>query len=218
MINDNILSLIVYEHVERLGAFASLAQVDGRENDISIAYEALRDAALLAIADPVNYSERLVDYIGLVVLGNPDSLLPAFLSEIELVELDSKIQLATASILVSGYAVLLLDQTYASRPDAVRARSVLSLMVDYYAEAIGDKLGFSILSEFLMLTGNVSEELSRIAASQVPLVCVEVGVALPSTLLAYRLYEDPERAFELTSRNKVATPAYMPVKFEALSS
>jgi prophage DNA circulation protein len=50
------------------------------------------------------------------------------------------------------------------------------------------------------------------------LVRVETGVSMSAVRLAYDLYGDPARARELTARNGVATPVFMPVVFEAVSA
>lgn len=215
---DSDLVLTIYEQVNRLGGLSTLAKLDDRENEIVSAYESLEGAALFSVADPQAYSAALSDYISLVILGDVPALMPVILSEIERTKMDSEVEIVTAAILIGGYAVLLLDNAYPSREDAVKARSILSTLVDVHAETIGDSLGFEVLEAFLTLTGSASEELSRIATNQIPLIRVETGIEMPSTLLAYRLYEDPDRAVELIERNKVATPAYMPVSFEALSA
>ena len=215
---DSDLVLTIYEQVNRLGGLSTLAKLDDRENEMVSAYESLEGAALFSVADSQAYSTALSDYISLVILGDVPALMPAILSEIERPKMDSEVEIVTAAILIGGYAVLLLDNAYPSREDAVRARSILSALVDVHAEIIGDSLGFEVLESFLTLTGSASEELSRIATNQIPLIRVETGIEMPSTLLAYKLYEDPDRAVELIERNKVATPAYMPVSFEALSA
>ena len=215
---DSDLVLTIYEQVNRLGGLSTLAKLGERENEMVSAYESLEGVALFSVADPQAYSAALSDYISLVILGDVSALMPAILSEIERTKMDSEVEIVTAAILIGGYAVLLLDNAYPSREDAVRARSILSVLVDVHAEIIGDSLGFEVLESFLTLTGSASEELSRIATNQIPLIRVETGIEMPSTLLAYKLYEDPDRAVELIERNKVATPAYMPVSFEALSA
>jgi prophage DNA circulation protein len=59
---------------------------------------------------------------------------------------------------------------------------------------------------------------SNIAADAVPLVRVETGVSLPSSVLAYKLYGDATRAEGLVDIARSMTPMLMPSVFEALES
>lgn len=56
------------------------------------------------------------------------------------------------------------------------------------------------------------------AADAVPVVRVETGISLPSTVLAYQLYGDAKRAEGLVDIARVGAPMLMPVAFEALES
>lgn len=59
---------------------------------------------------------------------------------------------------------------------------------------------------------------SDIAADLVPVVRVETGISLPSSVLAYKLYGDATRAGNLVDIAGSATPMLMPVGFDALES
>ncbi len=59
---------------------------------------------------------------------------------------------------------------------------------------------------------------SEQAANAVPIVRVETGVSLPSSVLAYQLYGDATRAQSLVDIARSATPMIMPVAFEAPES
>ena len=106
---------------------------------------------------------------------------------------------------------------YPSRPDAQTARTVVSKLGDGLYGAVGATFGADALGWLASLVGETAQAVSRIAASRAPLVRVEVGVSLPSSLLAYDLYGDPRRGTELVARNRVGTPFVMPVAFEALA-
>ncbi len=56
------------------------------------------------------------------------------------------------------------------------------------------------------------------AADAVPVVRVETGISLPSTVIAYQAYGDAKRAESLVDIARVGTPMLMPVSFEALES
>ncbi len=53
--------------------------------------------------------------------------------------------------------------------------------------------------------------LSDIAANAVPMVRVETGISLPSSVLAYRLYGDAGRAEGLCGVARSLTPMLMPI-------
>ena len=212
------LSEAFVARARRMEVLRQLANLDHRANDLDLAYEALVEKSYTALADMKGYHTALAGFLLLIMLGDADRLVPELRREIERGEVLHRLQIAEAMLMVSAYGVLLLAQSYAGRPEAVRARSTLTAMVDAIAESIGDELGYQVMSEFLEHTGNVSQDLSLIVASQVPLVQVEVGIPLPSTLLGWKLYQKPERAGELLERNGIATPAYMPTSFQALSA
>lgn len=107
-----------------------------------------------------------------------------------------------------------------SRPQARNARQVV--------QAKGER-ALSVLSElgpaYVDLYASVSRLLetsirivSDRAADAVPVVRVETGISLPSTVLAYQLYGDAKRAEGMVDIARVGTPMLMPVAFEALES
>nr|WP_295465193.1 hypothetical protein [Mesorhizobium sp.] len=106
---------------------------------------------------------------------------------------------------------------YPAQPDAVAARMALSMSAQSAYPAIGDVLGHDALDFVVRLVGQTVIELSTIAARRSPLVRVETGISLPSSLLAWDLYGDPERGGEIMGRNRSATPMLMPVTMQALA-
>jgi hypothetical protein len=124
---------------------------------------------------------------------------------------------ALAAVLAGAYCACLIRTDYPAQPDAAAARDLVRVLARRIGEPLGDALGFVAADAFDLMTGQTAVELSRIAASRAPLVRVETGISLPSTLLAWELYEDPERAGELVERNRVSTPMLMPVAIEALA-
>jgi len=59
---------------------------------------------------------------------------------------------------------------------------------------------------------------SDLAADAIPIVKVQTGISLPSTVLAYQLYGDAARAADLVDIANSATPMVMPTTFDALAS
>lgn len=123
-----------------------------------------------------------------------------------------------AAVMFAAETIRVLAATpYEARSDAIAARRRMSETADAVIPLYG-ALGDTIVSAFNELWGTAADYLSRSIATLAPVVLVEAPKALPSTLLAYRLYGDTTRASELVSRNKVATPLLMPTLFEASSS
>ena len=115
-------------------------------------------------------------------------------------------------------ALAMVRGSYAAQSDAVAARDALSIKAQSAYGPIGDAFGYDVLDFVVRLIGQASIELSRIAANRSPLVRVEAGVSLPSSLLAYDLYGDPSRGAEIVKRNRSGTPMLMPAVFEALGT
>lgn len=118
--------------------------------------------------------------------------------------------------LVACFAVVRAD--YAARQDAQAARAALSARADAVIDDAGVAFGADLHAWLVRLAGETVVQISALAASRAPLVRVETGLSLPSSLLAYDLYGDPERGAELVARNRAATPLVMPIALEALGS
>jgi hypothetical protein len=106
---------------------------------------------------------------------------------------------------------------WVSRPSARRARQMLIDMADS-AYAVTSGLGPDLHSWLIALSGVAIRLISEISADMTPVVTVQSGVSLPSTVLAYRLYGDARRASGLVDLAGAGTPFIMPVEFEALAS
>ena len=110
-----------------------------------------------------------------------------------------------------------LRQDYPSRQDAVAARQRIAERADS-AYRVAGELSADLLDWLLRLAGETVRALSAIAADRAPLVRVETGISLPSSVLAWGLYGDPARGEEIVNRNRAGTPLVMPVIVEALAS
>lgn len=120
------------------------------------------------------------------------------------------------ALVVACFAAVRAD--YGARQDAQAARSALAVRAGGVFDAAGEAFGADMLSFLVRLSGEAAVQISALAASRAPLVRVETGLSLPSSLLAYDLYGDPERGAELVARNRAATPLVMPVALEALAT
>jgi prophage DNA circulation protein len=123
---------------------------------------------------------------------------------------------AMASLIGSAAAMVTAGADYAARQDAVAARSSLADMADTAREAVAT-LGYAAAEWYGGLIGAALDAMSRDAANLKPLVRVETGLSLPSSLVAWKLYGDPARAGELVARNKVATACFMPAALTAVA-
>lgn len=119
------------------------------------------------------------------------------------------------ALVVSCFAAVRTD--YPARQDATSARSALRDRADASYPAMSE-IGSDLLDWIVRLVGESVLHLSAVAATRAPVVRVETGVSLPSTLLAFDLYADPSRAGELVERNRLGTPLVMPTRFEALAA
>lgn len=120
--------------------------------------------------------------------------------------------LAVAAIVIACFATIRAD--YPSRQDATAAREAMSTRAQALYPAL-DPAGAVVMDWCVRLVGETVTHLSAVAATRVPVVRVETGVPLPSTLVAWDLYGDASRAGEIVQRNRLATPMILPTAFEA---
>lgn len=125
-----------------------------------------------------------------------------------------------AILLAVGLSIAGGRASWISRPQARAARSRISTAGDA-ALAIVSAMGGAAVDLYLWLSRLVEISVrlvSQDAADAVPVVRVETGISLPSTVLAYQLYGDAARAERLVEIAGAATPMLMPVAFDALES
>lgn len=120
-----------------------------------------------------------------------------------------------AELVIQAFASVRLDLP--AQPDAVAARGALSERAGAAYAAIGEAFGHEALDFAVRLAGEAMAQLSRIAATRAPLVRVESGISLPSSLAAFDLYGDPGRGEEIAARNRCGTAMLLPARFVALA-
>jgi prophage DNA circulation protein len=101
------------------------------------------------------------------------------------------------------------------RRRATAARDRLAALSDAATMQAQDAVQLAFVQEF---AGSGARLLADRIATLAPIVRVETGVSLPSTVLAFRLYGDAARAGGLVAFGQSMTPFLMPVAFEALSA
>jgi prophage DNA circulation protein len=120
--------------------------------------------------------------------------------------------------LLAEVAVAVAEQSYGDRPTAQAAAGRLAALADASLERVAEQGGEEIWRAASEAVRQGIDHLGRGALDLKPVVLVESMRSLPSTVLAWRLYGDPERAEELVARNGVTTSLFMPTSFEALAS
>lgn len=125
------------------------------------------------------------------------------------------VRAAERMTMAAALAVAVVRVDHAARRDARAAREAFAATVAPVLETAG-AFSAEAWSWLASATGEAALALSRTGADRAPLVRVEIGVSLPSTVLAHRLYGDANRAAELVERNRVSTPVLMPTVLEAL--
>lgn len=105
---------------------------------------------------------------------------------------------------------------WSSRPAAriARAQLVTRAQEAYVFARTFDPALYAWLSGLVAVAVRL---VSQIAADATPIVRVESGVSLPSTVLAYQLYGDAGRAGAVVEFSGAGTPIVMPVAFDALA-
>lgn len=182
----------------------------------SAATEALNEAAAAVAADPAGFAVTLVIGWRRVALdAEPAALFSALPAELAAPG-EGAAGLAERAAMVGALSIAAMRRTYAARQDASRAREALRLAADGTLGAIGE-LGDEAFRWTAEITGEAARSLSRTAANRAPLARVETPISLSSIRAAFALYGDPNRAGEIVERNRVATPAFLPTAFEALT-
>lgn len=128
---------------------------------------------------------------------------------------------SAAGILVAfGLSVAAPRIVWISRPQARVARSRIASHGEAALAAVSAG-GAGMLDLYLYLSRIVEIAVMIVsdqAADAVPIVRVETGISLPSTVLAYHLYGDAARAQGVVDIARSTTPMLMPVGFEALET
>lgn len=170
-----------------------------------------------AIAEP---STQIDGFISLIDWSSGDSLPPipnTTLSRArEQENQDTLLALFRRSALAQ-LAVAVTEATYPSRRDAVAARMRIATLFNNELEGLRNGEQWEVLEALRELQGLTIEYLSKLIADLAPIIQVEAHNMMPSIYWAYRLYADAERADELSARNHIKHPSFMPTVFEAQS-
>lgn len=144
---------------------------------------------------------------------------PSSFDRLRLAQFDDVDTENAAVVLLSvGLAVAGGRSQWISRPQARMGRDRIAAAGDVALAAVS-AMGADSVDLYVWLSRliNIAVRLvSDQAADAVPIVRIETGISLSSTLLAYQLYGDAARAESLVEIAGVSTPMLMPSAFNAL--
>ena len=103
---------------------------------------------------------------------------------------------------------------FRTRQEAIQARATIVELFNAQIELFDED---EIVDVLLTVRDYAVRAVTMKMATLVPVLEISAGKSLPSLYWANRLYEDLYRSEELSDRNTVAYPAYMPTHFEALA-
>lgn len=123
------------------------------------------------------------------------------------------VQLLAAIAMAQAFA----DATYTRRIDAQKARGLMVATIDEVIRSLDPNLpgDHSGIEQVLAARNSASSTLVQIIADLKATVRMELQEPMPALYLAWRIYQDPERAQELAERNDAPHPFFMPSVFEA---
>lgn len=122
---------------------------------------------------------------------------------------------AVRALAIVAFAKSLTVTQFATRRQALQARADIVELTNQELQRTMDE---AVIGVLLDARDNAVRAISNLVVTIIPIVTIEAPITLPSLYWAARLYDDPTRALELSDRNDVSTPAFMPQKFEALAS
>ncbi|BCH20178.1 DNA circularization N-terminal domain-containing protein [Mesorhizobium sp. L-2-11] len=211
-------ALAVTSAASRMTAVADASEL--AEDKRPVVADAIATITRLA-AEPVAQASAIASAIVSTVGAIADTASPAEAVEAFAVAAvpagDDVFDLVSAAAFAAGFCQTLAAGDYLSRQDARRARDRISPVIDPVLDALSRGLDVSVNEWLSDIAATAASDLSAVAANRAPLVTVHTEVSLPATALAYALYGDAGRAGELARRNSVATPAAMPISFEAIA-
>lgn len=121
--------------------------------------------------------------------------------------------------MVRSFALMKLAQaisakTFLTRQDAIQARANVVELFNEQAQEFSEDL---IVNVIMQARDLCVQAISQKMTTIVPILTINAPLSMPSLYWAARLYDDPSRAEELSDRNDVENPAFMPSQFEALA-
>uniref|UniRef100_UPI00207B8011 hypothetical protein n=2 Tax=Acinetobacter soli TaxID=487316 RepID=UPI00207B8011 len=110
------------------------------------------------------------------------------------------------------------NREYVSYDDAYSTRTLICQLIDDELRIAGDQGLDNTYDSLLNLRTTVSQDLISRGADLATVEQIDAAASLPSLVWAQKLYQDSSRESELVKSANPIHPAFMPVKFKALSS
>ena len=145
-----------------------------------------------------------------------DLFYPTTNRRIQALDLDALTNLVREAS-ITEQARLLLDIDFYSRQEALSARDTIINQIDMVTLRAGDRGDDHVYEAFQNLYAAVTKNLTARGASLAPLIAFQTGRALPSLVVAHRLYQKIDSELELVARNRTPHPGFMPVSLEVLA-
>jgi len=182
--------------------------------DFAASAQALAAALYASAVNPAD-AIRLLSTFAQVVPGDPTS--PSAIGVAM-----AAMQSATGDLFRRAAVVALARASAAYQPtssdDAAAVRTAVCAILDKEITIAGDQGQDATFNALRSVRAAVSQDLTVRGAGLAAITLVATSQPIPAPVLAQRLYRDPTRADELVSQAAPVHPAFMPVKFKALSS
>lgn len=170
------------------------------------------DAA--AALDAGAFSAEVIDLVRIVAENADDEPAYAALAEVDLDAGASRDAIVLLSAVALALAVGRIG--WPSRQAARKARSTLQARAEE-AYAVASPLGPDLYAWLRSLVQVAVRLVSEIAANAAPMAQVSTPLSIPSTVAAYHLYGDANRARQVVDIARSATPMLMPSLFDVLA-
>jgi len=109
-------------------------------------------------------------------------------------------------------------RAYVSYDDALNTRTIVCQYLDQELKIAGDQGLDDTYNALMNLRISVAQDLTRRGADLAKVEQITAAASLPGLVWAQRLYQDSGREKELVKSANPIHPAFMPIKFKALSS
>lgn len=182
-------------------------------SDFANSAQALAGALYASAVNPVD-AIRLLSDLASFVPGDPTS-------SSSIGAAMAAMQSATGDLFRRAAVVALArasaDYQPTSSDDAAAVRAAVCSVLDKEVGIAGDQGQDATFNALRTLRAAVSQDLTTRGAGLAAIAVVTTALPMPAPVLAQRLYRDPGRADDLVGRAAPIHPAFMPVRFKALS-
>jgi prophage DNA circulation protein len=127
-------------------------------------------------------------------------------------------QNSAINLCLATEAQIIAGMTFVSRQDVDALKKALRQPFDDAEEIAADDMDQATFMALIELDAAVTHFLVTTARPLPRMVGYQFAAALPSLVIAYRLYQDASRADQVVAENKIVHPAFCPAMGLALSA